>query len=40
LDPSRRLTAEQALEHEFLRMNDPSNSQEIGDDDEMHMLDV
>ena len=37
LDPSRRITAEEALEHEFLRIDDPS-SQELGDDNEMDML--
>ncbi|KAK7423811.1 Cell division control protein 7 [Neonectria magnoliae] len=37
LDPSRRITAEQALEHEFLRV-DPPASQELGDEDEMDML--
>ncbi|KAH7122943.1 serine/threonine protein kinase Hsk1 [Dactylonectria macrodidyma] len=37
LDPSRRITAEQALEHEFLRV-DALASQELGDEDEMDML--
>lgn len=37
LDPSRRITAEEALEHEFLRLKDPS-SEALGDDDEMDML--
>lgn len=37
LDPSRRITAEQALEHEFLRVDNPA-SQELGDEDEMDML--
>lgn len=36
LDPSRRITAQEALEHEFLRVNEPA-SQELGDD-EMDML--
>jgi cell division control protein 7 len=37
LDPSRRITAEEALRHEFLRMDQPP-SQELGDDDDMDML--
>ncbi|OAA36420.1 serine/threonine protein kinase Hsk1 [Metarhizium rileyi] len=37
LDPSRRITAEQALEHEFLRINQPQ-SQELGDEDEVDIL--
>lgn len=37
LDPSRRLTAEQALKHEFLRLDD-GVGQELGDDNEMDML--
>lgn len=37
LDPSRRITAEQALEHEFLSIDQPQ-SQGHGDDDEVDML--
>ena len=37
LDPSKRITAQEALEHEFLRVNEPA-SQELGEDDEMDML--
>lgn len=36
LDPSRRITAEEALEHEFLKENPAS--QELGDEDAMDML--
>jgi cell division control protein 7 len=39
LDPSRRITAEEALEHEFLRI-DSSQDLGVGDDDIMDMLDV
>jgi cell division control protein 7 len=35
LDPSRRITAEEALEHEFLKMHDPPSQE---DDNEMDML--
>lgn len=39
LDPTRRITAEQALEHEFLGIDQPAASQELGgDEDEMDML--
>jgi cell division control protein 7 len=41
LDPSKRISAEEALEHEFLRMGlDPSveGTSEAGDDDEMDIL--
>ncbi|TPX12561.1 uncharacterized protein E0L32_000738 [Thyridium curvatum] len=38
LDPSRRISAEEALEHEFLR--DKSLSAELEDDDEMDMVAV
>ncbi|KHN97461.1 serine/threonine protein kinase Hsk1 [Metarhizium album ARSEF 1941] len=37
LDPSRRITAEQALDHEFLSIDQPQ-SQELGDEDEVDML--
>lgn len=37
LDPTRRITAEQALEHEFLRVDQPA-SQELGDEDGMELL--
>ncbi|KFH45647.1 Cell cycle serine/threonine-protein kinase-like protein [Hapsidospora chrysogenum ATCC 11550] len=35
LDPSRRITAEEALQHEFLKMHDPASHE---DDNEMDML--
>ncbi|GAB0134466.1 hypothetical protein EsDP_00002837 [Epichloe bromicola] len=37
LDPSRRITAEQALEHPFLQIDQPQR-QGFGDDDEVDML--
>lgn len=37
LDPSRRITAEEALDHEFLKL-DQSGSQELGEEDEVDML--
>jgi cell division control protein 7 len=37
LDPSRRITAEQALAHEFLSIDQPP-SQGLGDEDEMDIL--
>ena len=37
LDPSKRITAEQALEHEFLAVDQPT-SQGMGDEDEVDML--
>lgn len=39
LDPSRRITAEQALEHDFLRAAQPPPF-EAGDNDEMDMLEA
>jgi cell division control protein 7 len=43
LDPSRRISAEEALQHEFLRMGLDESAEEAsdaGDDDEMDMLKV
>ncbi|KAF7562951.1 hypothetical protein G7046_g1192 [Stylonectria norvegica] len=37
LDPSKRITAAEALDHEFLRIDEPA-SQDMGEDDEMDML--
>ncbi|KAG6016555.1 hypothetical protein E4U43_003550 [Claviceps pusilla] len=37
LDPTRRITAEQALEHPFLQIDQPQR-QEMGDDDEVDIL--
>jgi cell division control protein 7 len=37
LDPSRRITAEQALEHELLSIDQPP-SQEVGDEDDVDVL--
>ncbi|KAK2590706.1 Cell division control protein 7 [Conoideocrella luteorostrata] len=37
LDPSRRITAEQALEHPFLQIDQPQ-SRDLGDEDEVDML--
>ncbi len=38
LDPGRRITAEEALEHEFLGIDQPPD--EMADDDEMDMLEA
>ena len=38
LDPSKRISAEEALEHEFLRMGLDEAASEAGDDDEMDIL--
>ncbi|KJZ73452.1 hypothetical protein HIM_07246 [Hirsutella minnesotensis 3608] len=40
LDPSRRITAEQALEHEFLRVATPPNTSLELDEDEVDMLET
>ena len=41
LDPSRRISAEEALQHDFLRMGlDNQESVELGEDDEMDILKV
>lgn len=41
LDPSRRISAEEALQHDFLRMGlDGQESAELGEDDEMDILKV
>lgn len=37
LDASKRITAEEALGHEFLRVSEPA-SQEVGEDDDMELL--
>ncbi|KAH7327736.1 kinase-like domain-containing protein [Stachybotrys elegans] len=39
LDPSKRITAEEAMNHEFLRVKDEPSSQEMGaDEDDMDIL--
>ncbi len=38
LDPSKRISAEEALDHEFLRMGMEEAASEAGDDDEMDIL--
>lgn len=39
LDPGRRITADEALEHDFLRIDQPPED-DLGDDDEMDMVEA